>query len=137
MSFRPPKIVLANGVFDIFHYGHLLYLQEAAKMGDCLIVGVTRNIHVNKGPNRPMFDELNRAAIVGALKCVYETVLCDDSLDALESVKPHIFVKGADYIGKIQQKHLDYCEAHDIEIRFTHTDIYSATKIINDRLGKS
>lgn len=131
------KVVLANGVFDIFHVGHLLYLEAAAKMGDKLIVGVTKNEFVNKGPHRPMFDEMERLSIVSAIRCVDSVFLCNDSLEALQRVKPDIFVKGKDYIGKIEQKHQDYCNQQGIKIAFTDEPIYSATKIINDRFRES
>lgn len=126
--------MLANGVFDILHIGHLLYLEAAAKLGDKLVVAVTRDEHVNKGPHRPTNPEAHRAAIVGAIWCVDDVILCDDSLDALAMVKPAIFVKGNDYIGKVEKRHEDYCREHGIAIAFTNTPIYSATKIINDRL---
>ena len=128
------KVVLANGVFDILHVGHVMYLEAARQMGDHLLVGVTRDAYVNKGPHRPVNKELDRVRVIDALRCVDGAFLCDDSLDALENIKPNIFVKGADYIGKIEKRHSDYCKAHGIEIRFTDTPIYSATKIINDRL---
>ena len=130
-----PIVVLANGVFDILHIGHLLYLEAAAKMGDILVVSITADAFVNKGPGRPMFPEAQRAKMVGALKCVDRTIIVNSALEALETVKPDIFVKGPDYIGNIQTIHADYCRNHGIEIRFTDTPIYSATKIINDRLG--
>ena len=119
--------------FDILHIGHVLYLEQAAKMGE-LWVGVTRDAFVNKGPNRPTMGQDDRIGVVRALRCVSGALLCDNAIEALELVQPDIFVKGADYIGKIEQVHTDYCKAHGIEIRFTDTPIYSATKIINDRL---
>lgn len=131
------KVVLANGVFDILHFGHLLYLEEARKMGDWLVVAVTLDAHVNKGPGRPVNRALHRAALVGALKVVNEVVFSKDALDALKSVKPDIFVKGKDYIGKIEPEHQAYCDANGIEIRFTRTPLMSSTKIINDRLRRS
>ena len=129
--------VLANGVFDIFHYGHLLYLQAASEMGDWLVVSVTRNEHVKKGPTRPMFDQEQRAAIIRSLRCVNEVIFSDDAMDALEIVKPDIFVKGRDYIGKIELKHSEYCKRNGIKIAFADTPVFSATKIINDRLRQS
>jgi hypothetical protein len=72
--------------------------------------------------------------LIRGLRCVTGAFLCNDSLDALEVARPNIFVKGADYVGKIEQRHSDYCLEKGIEIRFTTTPIYSATKIINDRL---
>ena len=106
-------------------------------MGNILVVSVTQNAWVNKGPGRPVFDELERAAIVKEMRCVDRVVLVTGAMDALESVKPDIFVKGQDYAGKIEAQHADYCKAHGIQIRFTNEPMYSATKIINDRLGKS
>ena len=132
-----PKTVLANGVFDLLHYGHLLYLEAASKMGDYLVVAVTRDKHVNKGPGRPVNTEKHRAALIQALYCVNEVILSDDALDALKRVKPDIFVKGKDYKGKIEKPHADYCKKHGIAIRLTDTPIMSATKIINDRLRQS
>ena len=128
------RVILANGVFDILHIGHLLYLEAAARMGDYLYVGVTRDAFVNKGPGRPVNTEEHRLKLVQGLRCVTFAFLCDDSLEALDKIRPDIFVKGADYIGKIQEKHQKYCDDNHIEIRFTRTPIYSATKIINDRL---
>lgn len=128
------KVVLANGVFDILHVGHVMYLEAAARMGDRLVVAVTRNAHVNKGPHRPMFDEKERIKVIRSLFVVNHAFLCDDSLDALEIAKPNIFVKGRDYIGKIEKRHQEYCDRHGIKIRFTNEPLYSATKIINDRL---
>lgn len=134
MSDKSFVIVLANGVFDILHVGHVLYLEQAADMGDYLWVGVTRDAFVNKGPNRPSYYQDDRLMVVRALRCVKDAFLCNDSLDALELVKPDIFVKGADYRDKIEKRHADYCKAHGIVIRFTNTPIYSATKIINERI---
>jgi D-beta-D-heptose 7-phosphate kinase/D-beta-D-heptose 1-phosphate adenosyltransferase len=128
------KLVLANGCFDILHAGHLMYLEQASKMGDYLMVAVTRDAFVNKGPGRPVNTEQNRLMLIRGLRCVTGAFLCNDSLDALEVARPNIFVKGADYVGKIEQRHSDYCLEKGIEIRFTTTPIYSATKIINDRL---
>ena len=125
---------MCNGVFDILHIGHLLYLEAASLMGDRLVVAVTRDAFVNKGPGRPVNSQDHRAALVDAIWCVNEVILCDDSLDALALVKPRIFVKGADYIGKIEKRHADYCEANGIKIAFTDTPIYSATKIISERM---
>lgn len=128
------EIVLANGVFDIYHAGHAMYLEAARAMGDYLVVAVTRDAYVNKGPHRPVNNQKDRLRVIESVRFVNTAFLCNDSLDALEEWKPDIFAKGADYIGKIEQRHADYCKAHGIEIRFTDTPIYSATKIINDRL---
>jgi cytidyltransferase-like protein len=116
------KRVLANGVFDIFHIGHLRYLEAAAAMGDVLIVSVTRDACVNKGNGRPIYPELERLAVIKALRCVSGAFLTDGSHRALELVKPAIFVKGAEYRGKIRQEDAEFCRKHSIAIRFTETE---------------
>jgi rfaE bifunctional protein nucleotidyltransferase chain/domain len=131
-----PKVVLANGCFDPFHYGHLLHLQAARTLGEVLIVSVTRDKYVNKGPGRPVFDEEKRAAVIRALACVDEVVLADDALDALQKVDPDVFVKGRDYYGKIEPQHAAYCKARGIRIVFTDGPTWSSTKLLRhyDRL---
>ena len=54
------KIVLCHGVFDVLHIGHLKHFKEAKEYGDILIVSITPNKFVNKGPGRPIFNERNR-----------------------------------------------------------------------------
>ena len=127
------KRVLANGVFDIFHHGHLLYLRHAASMGERLIVAVTRDAFVNKGPNRPTFPVEKRMDIIRELRCVDEVLAVDNGIQAFQIVKPDIWIKGRDYIGKLEHKHVDYCKAHGIHIAFADTPLMSATQIIRDR----
>ena len=57
------KIVLCHGVFDLLHVGHINHFQESKKYGDILVVSVTSDSFVNKGPNRPAFNEQNRLKI--------------------------------------------------------------------------
>ena len=118
----PFKIVLANGCFDIFHIGHLRYLEAASEMGNRLVVAVTRNAHVNKGPGRPLYDEKERADIVRSLRCVNEVILTDSSIDALTKVMPHVFAKGREYEGRMLPEDIEYCRVYGVEIRFTETE---------------
>jgi len=124
------RTVLVNGCFDPFHYGHLEHFTRARRHGDILIVGVTRDIHVNKGPGRPIFNVFARAAVVRALAIVDEVLHCDDSLDALKSVKPAVFALGKEYRGKVRREDAAYCEAHGIEIVFTDGPVFSSTKLL-------
>ncbi len=64
------KIVLCHGVFDLLHIGHIRYLEQAKQLGDILVVTVTQDCHVNKGPKRPAFPEHLRAESLAALDCV-------------------------------------------------------------------
>ena len=124
------RVVLANGCFDPLHYGHVLHLQAAKQMGGMLIVSVTKNEHVNKGPGRPVFDECERMAMVTALKCVTAAILSVDALDALRQIRPAVFVKGEEYEGSIQREVLDYCKENNIEISYTRGKRYSSSKLL-------
>lgn len=128
--------VLANGCFDVFHYGHLLHLKAAKEMGDWLIVSVTSDKFVNKA-GRPIHTELQRAAIVKEQRCVDEVLIVDTLTEALDRTKPVILVKGIDYKDSIHPAHFAYCKARGIEIRFTDTPKYSTTEILNELKRRS
>ena len=131
-----PKVVLAHGCWDPFHVGHVWHLKAARELGDVLVVAVTKDRSVNKGPQRPVFSELERAEMIEPYCDSW--LLVDDSLEALQKVDPDVFVKGSDYERKIEKVHADYCEARGIDIAFTKTKKYSSTKLLRhyDRSGK-
>lgn len=95
------RIVFTNGVFDILHPGHLRYLQEARSFGDALIVGLNSDASVrrNKGPERPINNQEERAEILGALECVDGVVLFEEDTPAeiIDAIQPDVLVKGADW----------------------------------------
>jgi D-beta-D-heptose 7-phosphate kinase/D-beta-D-heptose 1-phosphate adenosyltransferase len=95
------KIVFTNGVFDILHPGHLRYLQAARRHGDVLIVGLNSDASVrrNKGPERPINPETERAEVLEALTCVDAVSVFDEDTpaDIIRRVQPDILVKGADW----------------------------------------
>ena len=93
------KIVLAHGVFDLLHIGHLRYLKKAKSLGDCLIVSVTNDENVNKGINRPFFDENLRMEAISQISSVNYVILSKNknSEKIIRGIKPKIYVKGAEY----------------------------------------
>jgi D-beta-D-heptose 7-phosphate kinase/D-beta-D-heptose 1-phosphate adenosyltransferase len=95
------RIVMTNGCFDLLHPGHVASLEQARKLGDCLLVGVNsdRSVCELKGPGRPIVDEQGRAAMLAALGCVDYVVVFDDvSVTGLvERVLPDVLVKAAQY----------------------------------------
>jgi len=95
------KIVTCNGTFDILHIGHIKFLQEAKQQGDILILGLNSDSSVkeNKGPERPINTENNRAEALAALECVdYITVFNEKTpINLLEIIKPNIHVNGEEY----------------------------------------
>jgi rfaE bifunctional protein nucleotidyltransferase chain/domain len=94
-------VVFTNGVFDILHPGHVRYLQAARALGDALIVGLNADASVrrNKGPDRPINPQEERAEILEALECVDAVVLFDDDTPdrIIKAIQPDILVKGADW----------------------------------------
>lgn len=125
-------VVLANGCFDFFHYGHYLHLAAAKSMGDVLHVAITRNEFVNKGPDRPYYDEAVRAFMVSRHKDVESTMLVTDVREAMEVYKPDIWALGSDYENNVFKPHADYCKEHGIEIRFTHERHDSTGNILRE-----
>lgn len=95
------KIVFTNGVFDLLHPGHVRYLQDARGLGDALIVAVNsdRSVRANKGPERPITPEAERAEILAALACVDGVVIFDDETPhaIISAIQPDVLVKGADW----------------------------------------
>jgi rfaE bifunctional protein nucleotidyltransferase chain/domain len=94
-------VVLANGVFDLFHVGHVRYLQGARAEGDFLVVAVNGDESVRrlKGPGRPFQCAEDRTALVGALDCVDRVVVFDQSTveEVLRTLRPRVHAKGTDY----------------------------------------
>lgn len=95
------RIVFTNGVFDILHPGHLRYLQQARGFADALIVGLNADASVrrNKGPERPINPQEERAEILEALECVDAVVLFEEDTPAeiIQAIQPDVLVKGADW----------------------------------------
>ena len=93
------KIVICHGVFDILHVGHIKHFQEAKSLGDILIVSVTSDKFVNKGPGRPAFNENNRLDSIIAIGVVDYVVLNNNSTATIliNDLKPNIYCKGPDY----------------------------------------
>lgn len=95
------SIAMANGIFDLFHVGHLRYLEGAKAEADLLVVAINSDAstRLNKGPGRPVIPEAERAEIVAALRCVDHVVLFDtkDVVSVIRLLKPDVQVKGTDY----------------------------------------
>ncbi|MFV0282714.1 MAG: D-glycero-beta-D-manno-heptose 1-phosphate adenylyltransferase [Castellaniella sp.] len=98
----PRPLIFTNGVFDILHRGHVTYLDQAARLGASLIVGVNTDDSVRrlgKGDDRPLNSQDDRAALLAALACVDGVVLFaeDTPLALIQALRPDMIVKGGDY----------------------------------------
>lgn len=139
------KIVQCHGVFDLLHPGHIRHLKEAKKLGDKLVVTVTPDRYVNKGPGRPAFNENLRTETLCALGCVDYVVLNDhpDAVTAIEKVRPSIYVKGieykdhsADVTGKISAE-VNAVEKFGGRIHYSDDIVFSSSALLNKYLSEA
>jgi D-beta-D-heptose 7-phosphate kinase/D-beta-D-heptose 1-phosphate adenosyltransferase len=95
-------VVLTNGCFDLLHVGHVTYLEQAATLGDVLVVAVNSDASVrrlSKGPDRPIVPQADRAAMLAALSCVDHVLIFEEDTPhrLLEAIRPDVLVKGGTY----------------------------------------
>ena len=133
------RVVQCHGVFDLLHIGHIRHFQMAKKHGDILVVTITPDRFVNKGPNRPSFQEELRAAAVAALDCVDYVIINSHptAVEAIKVIKPHFYVKGSEYqiaqndiTAKIQDE-IDAVKSVGGDIVFTNDITFSSSALIN------
>lgn len=93
------RIVHCHGVFDLLHIGHIRHLERAKRFGDILVVTITPDRYVNKGPHRPVFSEALRAEAIAALDCVDYVAMNQGprATEAIVRLRPTFYVKGAEY----------------------------------------
>src|SRR6516162_9048132 len=121
------RVVQAHGTFDLLHLGHVRHLEAARRLGDVLVVTVTADRFVNKGPGRPVFGEVQRAEMLATLEYVDWVAVNEapDAVSAIEAIQPRVYIKGQDYqnpqgdvTGKIS-KEREAVEACGGRIQFT------------------
>ena len=136
------RVVWTNGCFDILHVGHILYLQEARKQGDVMVVGLNSDASVreNKGADRPVVGEQDRAHVLAALECVSHIVIFDEKspLPLLQTLQPDVYAKGGDYtVDTIVQEERRAVESYGGEIAIIPgRKGQSTSDIINKISGK-
>lgn len=136
-------VVLAHGVFDLLHLGHVRHLEEARGHGDLLVVTVTADRFVNKGPGRPVFSEHLRAQMLAALEQVDFVAVSEapTAMAILDAVRPSVYVKGSDYAnadddvtgGIVDERRA--VESHGGRLVFTDDITFSSSQLINRYLG--
>jgi rfaE bifunctional protein nucleotidyltransferase chain/domain len=98
----PQPVVFTNGVFDVLHRGHATYLAQARELGASLLVAINTDAsarRLGKGPDRPLNNEADRAAMLAALESVSLVTFFDEDtpLELIRELKPAVLVKGGDY----------------------------------------
>ena len=139
---RGERIVFTNGVFDLLHPGHVRYLQQARQHGDALVVAVNSDRSaraLDKGMDRPINNESDRAEVLAALACVDVVVIFDQATphEIVSALQPDVLVKGADWAtGTIVGA--DIVEARGGRVvRIPLADGYSTTAIVKRVRGES
>jgi len=133
------RVVHCHGVFDLLHIGHIRYFEQARAMGDVLVVTLTPDRFVDKGPHRPAFTETLRVEAVASLSCVDYVAISEwpTTEEILQLIHPDIYVKGPEFkniqvdtTGKIAREEK---VLRDLGIRLAFTDdiVFSSTSLIN------
>lgn len=136
-------IVHCHGVFDLLHIGHIRYFEQARLLGDILIVTLTTDKHVDKGPHRPAFPEDLRAEAIASLAVVDHVAINQGptAVETLRLLRPHFYVKGAEFrhassdrTGKID---LEKKVVEEIGASFSYIDdvVFSSSNLINRYLS--
>ena len=136
------RIVLCHGVFDLLHIGHIRYLRQARAQGDVLVVTLTPDRFVDKGPHRPAFTEQLRAEALASLDSVdYVCInLWPTAEETVRLLRPHIYAKGAEFrgledaTGKIALE-AKVCEETGTELVFVEDIVFSSSSLINKYLA--
>ncbi len=135
------KIGLCHGAFDVLHYGHLEHLREAKNKVDILIVSVTADKFIKKGPLQPYNNEIKRLELIEHIDLVNFVYLdrneCADKV--IGNLKPHFYFKGKDYLDKDitnnLSKEIKILKKNRGKFVITKTELMSSTKIINNKLS--
>jgi len=98
----PRPLVFTNGVFDVLHRGHVMYLEQARALGGSLLVALNTDAsarRLGKGPDRPLNQELDRACVMAALTSTSLVTWFDEDtpVQLMSLIRPDIYVKGGDY----------------------------------------
>ncbi len=139
LRWQGKRIVQCHGVFDLLHPGHIRHFEAAKREGDVLIVTITMDQYVNKGPGRPVFNQRLRAESVAALQVVDFVAVnrWPTAVEAIRLLKPHVYVKGSEYVsaegdltGMIRHEE-DAIRSVGGRIQFTHEITFSSTELLN------
>jgi rfaE bifunctional protein nucleotidyltransferase chain/domain len=136
------RVAHCHGCFDLVHPGHIKHLQAARRLADALVVTVSPDRFVDKGPGRPVFPEQLRAESVAALECVdYAAVnRWPTAEETIRLLRPDYFVKGQEFevpenrTEKLQREVEAVREAGG-QMRFTHEFVSSSTALLKKHFG--
>lgn len=137
------SIVLCHGAFDLLHPGHIKHLAAAKQLGDVLVVTLTEDRFIRKGPGRPVFNERLRAETIAAIGVVdlVATAPWATGLEVIDLIRPNVYVKGQDYRDATQDAtgaiglEKEAVRRHGGRIAYTEEAQYSSTKLLNEHFN--
>ena len=137
------KVVYAHGTFDLLHAGHIHHLEEAKKLGDVLLVTVTPDRFIEKGFERPRFNEAERARFIAGLECVGYVSFTDaaDAKNVICEIQPDIYVKGEDVRQKADEpgsglsQEIRVLKEMGGEVKFLKSLPIHSTALLNEFFG--
>lgn len=137
------KVIHCHGVFDLLHPGHIRHFHAAKALGEILVVTITPDRYVNKGPGRPVFIEALRAESVAALESVdYVAInLWPNAVETLKKLAPDIYVKGKDYADAEKDEtgaillEKETAASVGCAIHFTDDITFSSSSLLNEYFG--
>jgi len=137
------RVVHCHGVFDLLHPGHIRHLEAAKREGDLLVVTVTQDEYVNKGPGRPAFSQRLRAESLAALECVDYVAVnrWPTAVETIRLLRPDVYVKGMEYVQRDQDVSGKIIEEEQAilavggRVHFTHEITFSSSKLLNDHFS--
>ena len=133
------RIVQCHGTFDLLHPGHIVHFEEARVMGDVLVVTITGEQYVNKGPGRPFFNDQLRVKALASLECVDYVVVVPfpAAVEAIECVRPDVYCKGKEYedpeVDVTGNIHDDVATVRRLGGKVCHVGsvVFSSTRLLN------
>jgi cytidyltransferase-like protein len=133
------SVVQCHGVFDLVHPGHIRHFESAKLQGDVLVVTVTKDEYVHKGPGRPVFNQRLRAESVASLQVVDYVAINEwpTAAPTIRKLRPNYFAKGSEYAerqsdisGHISEEEAAALEV-DTQLYFTDEPTLSSSKLLN------
>ena len=136
----PRPVVFTNGVFDVLHCGHVTYLEKARGLGGSLVVALNTDTsakRLGKGADRPLNNELDRAAVLAGLESVSLVTWFDEDtpLELIDALKPDVLVKGGDYDMRMLAETAVVESYGGRAVAIPFVDGYSTTALVNKIRG--
>lgn len=139
---KKKKIVLCHGVFDLLHIGHINYLKKAKSLGDVLIVSLTAKKFVNKGFDRPIFNDNERYSFLKNISFINFVHIekNETAVEVIKKIKPTFYCKGKDFLNQKNDltnniiREIKETEKYGGKFKVIHTKMFSSSSLINDRI---